>query len=156
SKRARRSASGPSPSAGAPEITVRVGSPPVCESTTKTGSTPAAYAPAPRLAMLPLMRKAGFAFVAVALFASSAVAQSNAKLEANKKTVVAFYEAAINQKDFRGRQGRRALGCDPADPGEVGQREYDVLVVLAALDRPCPRPVDGEVDERQVFLGAGG
>jgi predicted SnoaL-like aldol condensation-catalyzing enzyme len=45
------------------------------------------------------MTKAAFALVAALLFASSP-ALADAKLEANKKAVVEFYDLGINKKDF--------------------------------------------------------
>jgi len=106
----------------------------------------------------------------------AALAADARQMEENKKIVAAFYDAAVNQKDFekasqylgarytqhnplaadgregfkgfigflkdkfpnnrhrryfqaRERQGGRALGRDPADPGESRQRQRHVLAV---------------------------
>ena len=45
------------------------------------------------------MHRIGYVVIAIALLATPALADS-AQQAANKKTVVEFYEAAINQKDF--------------------------------------------------------
>jgi predicted SnoaL-like aldol condensation-catalyzing enzyme len=74
----------------------------------------------------------GAALVALSFSGNAARAADAAQMEANKKTVVAFYEAAINQKDFDAASkylGPRYTQHNPTAPdGPAGLKGFLVFL----------------------------
>jgi predicted SnoaL-like aldol condensation-catalyzing enzyme len=93
------------------------------------------------------MTKLGVLVAALILTSPAAMAAKPGQLEANKQTVVAFYEAAINQKDFAAARkyiGARYTQHNPnAEDGPDGLRKF--------IDFLRERYPQAHSDIKQVF-----